>query len=599
MLMSYRIPTLLTFLIFCLNGLNAQNTYRFQLNNGLEVFMVKDSTHEDYFVSLAVKGGQIFDRCGRQGTSYVMEQLPLSGNTVHSDASSYELLQRTIFPDLKSFNKAEHIRYQGTTKSPVSGAQFLKEIILFPSFSPQAREVAVARANQKIAKLSLDDDFFAEKTLWNRVFSESRCPINIYPDTVLKASDFSLDSLNRLYEKYYRPDRALLTVQGPFEDVNKLKQDLGNIFIDWTVETENPFIEIPSVYRTNAMINHNQEIRFRDGDEIDYYLAFQGPSLDDNFDLVLPARVFGNMLTEIGSYPNNPVSEYPFDVFISPHQYTHLIYLHWSLSPEEAGPFLSDSKSIWDKLGDELLFTERQFDRGKESIVNELKIEKADRESINQLLNNAWSAANILYFLSIQDILEQVDFELLIDFQKRYIQNAFPYEFLETSDSVYSEIELDTVMVETTEQLAKIQFEFDENEAEITEDQIPQLFAIRQYLINNPHILIQVNGFADKSEYLKVNDPSLENMIKKFPRFQKVERNLINKDYIRLDMARSLYVIEYFLQGGIAPHRISGTSSLYKSKYKERRYMNRKVTFSYDLIRSERYMRLINEQTRN
>jgi outer membrane protein OmpA-like peptidoglycan-associated protein len=272
-----------------------------------------------------------------------------------------------------------------------------------------------------------------------------------------------------------------------------------------------------------------------------------------------------------------------------------MIYLHWTLSTEEAGPFLSKSKQIWENLGAVSLVSQNQFDRGKEAIIQELKIEKGNRESINQVLNNAWSAANILYFLSIQDILEQVEIDDLQAFQERYIQNAFPFELIETSDSVYSEISLDTVMVETSEQLAKIQFTFAENEAEISEEQIPMLFAIRQYLINNPHILIQVNGFADKSEYLKVNDPSLDKMIKQYPRFQKVERNLISPNHIRLDMARSLYIIQYFLRGGIAPYRISGTSSLNKSKYKDQRYMNRKVTFSYDLIRSQRYMELINE----
>lgn len=581
--------------LFLYTGIQAQNEYRFQLNNGMEVYLVQDSSMKDFEISLALQGGRLWDRCKQTGTADVLAQLLLSANSMYPDPSQFEQAKNTLLPNLKAEVGQEYLRYYAQSNTLSNSISMLEEIIRYPEFSETAVEMAVARANQLLARQSLEGEENLDPRIWKEVFRENYCAYSLPPDSLLQASSFSVDSLLLVYKEHFRPDRSFLIIKGNVER-NKTQLMLGDILEDWGIDPNYNITIRSHLFRQNQTIDHQQGINFTSTGNPKYFLAFQGPAFSGDYGAVIPGIIFKQILSNLSEKAPEVLRQNEFVFWQENLKYSNLVALEWSPEIENLGNFLEGKHELLAALTDSSLITERAIKDAKNALYWKHK-ESASKNV--KAITEAWSSTNILFYLSFEEILMQVTKADVLRYQRKYIAESFPYELLEIKATEYFEQGIDTVFLPVNRSIESLEIKFAENSPKISEDAYPDLIALKQFLQNNPQYLVQVNGFADKSEYLKVKDPVLDSMIASYPNFTKVDSKMINPKFIRLDMARSLYVIKFLLDQGIRPERLSGTSTLVKSKEDEEKYKNRKINVSMTQIRSERYMRLLNENGLN
>jgi hypothetical protein len=99
-------------------------------------------------------------------------------------------------------------------------------------------------------------------------------------------------------------------------------------------------------------------------------------------------------------------------------------------------------------------------------------------------------------------------------------------------------------------------------------------------------VYIQVNGFADVSEFDKVSDAAVLAMMDTIPTFRKMNPDVFKKKTFRPEMLRAMKIIRYLYMNGISADRLSGTSMTYTSNNKEEAAANMKCTITLMKMRS-------------
>ena len=580
---------------FCCQFLQGQEGFRFQLNNGLTLYLIPDSTADNYFVSLSVLGGSLFDRCNETGTAKVLENLPLSGSLIYPGMANFENLKRSIFPDFQSETLPEQFRYFGHTGDLGIGITFLKELVLFPSLDDAALKMAVAKSNQYFAKKSIKNpDYQIDERILSELYSQSPCPIQRFPAAPLSDTLFDLDSLSTIYKKNMTPDRSLLIIKGPV-DLIKTQVDLGRMLEDWQSPPSESALTIrEKLYKTNILINQDQDLVFRNNDENVFKLVLQAPSFQNDYGMLIPSLIYEEMLLDPQNTEAEIFNKYPFSMDMETYKFHGKLEITWKISDSDLFDFLSRKDEILKALWNPSIVSNQQFQDKRKIVKDEFQKELSESESF-EMISKYWSTSTIAYMQSFLEIADEVTVDDIKKFQYKYLENAFGYELLIIDSAKYFSNTLDTVYLPFSEDLFDYAIFFPENSANLVPTQYKKLLEIKQFLTANPHYQVQVNGFADKREYLKIKDSKLDSLIASFPTFKRVEEDVFNKKYTRLDFARSLYVIKFFLDSGINSKRILGTASLNKAPEKEMMINNQKCSFSWNIIRSERFMKVIGE----
>lgn len=70
-------------------------------------------------------------------------------------------------------------------------------------------------------------------------------------------------------------------------------------------------------------------------------------------------------------------------------------------------------------------------------------------------------------------------------------------------------------------------------------------------MLINANSFLQVNGYADRNEYLKVNSSEVDTFIQKYPKFNLVSSFKRKNIWKRLDIFRALKLCRYLIESGV------------------------------------------------
>jgi predicted Zn-dependent peptidase len=125
------------------------------------------------------------------------------------------------------------------------------------------------------------------------------------------------------------------------------------------------------------------------------------------------------------------------------------------------------------------------------------------------------------------------------------------------------------------------------------------VYRVISWLQINADAHVQINGFADQSEYNRVKDVPLQTFIDSIPTFRKAMPDFIKTGYMRPESMRSLKLMKVFYENGIDLNRITGTSMLYTSDTKEKAAENRRCTFVVEKIKPTKSLREYHYKAKN
>jgi outer membrane protein OmpA-like peptidoglycan-associated protein len=189
------------------------------------------------------------------------------------------------------------------------------------------------------------------------------------------------------------------------------------------------------------------------------------------------------------------------------------------------------------------------------------------------------------YFPSLSDSIQGVTVPMMQQYMKDYFEGRAGVKCLYADTSALAAAPAGQRYYALDESIKEIKFTYPQNVADVdTVTGTADLERLIQWLRINPDMHIQINGFADKSEFTKSYDTTVTKFIKNTPTFRKAMPDAIKVGYLRLELMRAMKIAKAIYEAGITEDRISGTSMVFTSDSDEGAANNRKCTVTMEKI---------------
>ena len=202
---------------------NVEGINEYRLSNGMKVLLYPDQAQSKVLVNVTYRVGSVHENYGETGMAHLLEHMLFKGSTNYKDidkefnkrgmrANATTWLDRTNY--YQSFESTtENLEWAlGMEADRMINATFTKEQL--DSEMTVVRNEMERGENSPSAMLSARMDSTA--FLWH----------NYANSTIGARSDvenFPFDKLRRFYDKHYRPDNAVLTIAGRFDQQHILE----------------------------------------------------------------------------------------------------------------------------------------------------------------------------------------------------------------------------------------------------------------------------------------------------------------------------------------------------------------------------------------
>jgi hypothetical protein len=213
--------------------------------------------------------------------------------------------------------------------------------------------------------------------------------------------------------------------------------------------------------------------------------------------------------------------------------------------------------------------------------LRKYSIENKSMITLEQNIVENWSINRIEDFFIYDKKVKGININDLIDFYRMYIKNR-PFVV-----SVIKSHQGDQDLLEVDESYVKnVEVQYDYNLADIKqESEIEKVNKVLQWMLINPLSFLQINGYADKSEFLKVNSTEIDSFVIKYPKFNLVSSFKRKNTWKRLDMFRAIKLCKFLIDNGVNPDKLNGSGVILNSGEDDDKRKHQKVTFTSFLTR--------------
>ncbi|MBP3710415.1 MAG: insulinase family protein [Treponema sp.] len=207
-----------------------ENVHRYELENGLKVFVVENHAAPLAYIEIAVKAGGIAQTQENAGLFHLYEHMMFKGNAKYRDAAS---VQRAIsdmgVPEWNGTTGAECVNYFFTVPSKLlrEGMEFwsyaIREPLLDEAELEREKKVVLAEIEGTLSEPGTVYRYSVQKMLFPKF--PWRCDPSGSPDVVRGAT---VSDIRAIQKTYYVPNNAALFVAGDVmpDEVHALAQEL-------------------------------------------------------------------------------------------------------------------------------------------------------------------------------------------------------------------------------------------------------------------------------------------------------------------------------------------------------------------------------------
>jgi hypothetical protein len=241
-------------------------------------------------------------------------------------------------------------------------------------------------------------------------------------------------------------------------------------------------------------------------------------------------------------------------------------------------------KFVIDELGrlDKTLLNDEMINAAKLQFKANYDIFKTTRQYPANIIK-CWTYNDNSYFTVLSDSVYSLKFKTIHNFVVDFFNQSPHVTGLRISHADRVATDIDTAFTNLDENVGKYVFTYRQNITDLEgADNLTKLQNLLQWLEINPDINAQINGFSDEHEYNRTTDDTIMRFIDSLPTFVLTTRRVVKKGYLRPEMMRSLKIVKYLYDHGIAAERLAGTSMPGKSSDKKEEEDNMKCTLTLE-----------------
>jgi zinc protease len=416
------------------------NLYHYQLDNGLELFIMENDIVPLTYIEIAVKAGGIAQTKETAGLFHLYEHMMFKGNSKYPTAAA---VQRAINDmGVASWNGstgAEYVNYFFTVPSHLTkeGLEFWSAAIREPLLDSKELE------NEKKVVISEIEGYFSDP---NWIY-QSAIQKNLFPDypwrldpggTRANIENATVEAVQNIQNTYYVPNNTALFVGGDVDHKEVLKM-VKEVYGNWKKASDPwakplpPQRSTPSDTTRYLVIPHNQispQIA-----QVEVY--FRAPDTALDTESTYAADVFGSLAANPkGRFKNTLVSNQdlgiPSSEYIGASYYTQkdsgrLTFITVMLSPEAYLPQRAKllEQTIRTEVIDPLITDPSYFSAEEYASVKQRSQDSRllEAETSSGLLSNLrfwWASASVDYYFSYIDKLSSVGSKDIAAFFTKY-----------------------------------------------------------------------------------------------------------------------------------------------------------------------------------
>ena len=557
------------------------NFYYQKMTNGFDVLVVADSTQPTITVETCVKAGAFTESPSMDGVARLYEHI-LFDKGLSRSQTAFQKQLKEVSTRYGSASTKEHLRFSLETDSThlQKALELMHSRLCCPVFTQEALENEKSVVATELAEKNTKPEYRIETHMLPRLWGEQVSRKNVFgnPDTMAQAT---IEDLEAFREKYFYPNNSLIIVSGKV-DHHKIFNQVADIFLDWQLSEFDPHGRWLMPELRPLLYSHQFIVEDDTLTKPTFYFVWQGPDTRRDISATHGATVFCYLVNQTNSTLQQALVgsglAYHVNITYTAQRYVGTFALKMTTQPaqiKKAYQVLLEQIALWDS---DDYFTDTQLQAAKDLIA--LQYDGGEAEVLNNLdtIAHWWASANLDYHSTFVEKTTEVDRDEIKRTVVTYLKDRPYIAGLMISQQDREALRVDTFFTDTYAPIETYTFAYKRNAPEFADSSaIDMLRSLRQWMYINPETHIMINGNADKSELLRVKDKEIRTFIDSAMTFRLYPKPLLPQRNLRLDILRSMKVVKYLNEAGIAIERLTGSGKLLTSENKQEAAKNRRA----------------------
>lgn len=407
------------------------NLFLKKLSNGLNILVVEDHSVPLVTLMMTFKAGSFTESDEVNGLTGLYQLMLGKGNKDYANQQAYNYHSGQLGINLQ--NNATSTEY-ATSYFTLPSANFkealdfMNSAVRFPKLDPEELEKEKEITNNSLKQKESNPYYEFYKTidqhLWGNLYSRKRPTGN--PEVINAAT---VDALEKVKDKYYYPNNALLIVGGDITH-ETVFQEVEKIYGDWRPSAFDPAAKWP-VPEFKPLAKQDYfivESKLSTVPSIAVY--WQGPDTRNDVASTYAADVFSYIINQNSSQLNQALVKSGLATSVGINyltlKYVGPISLIVTPNPAKVRECMAELKKQIALMDNDDYLSADKIETAK----RRLEIKKVREEEITSdyvhSLSFWWASASLKYFLGYNDNLQKVTQADIKNYIRKYIKNR-PY----------------------------------------------------------------------------------------------------------------------------------------------------------------------------
>lgn len=402
------------------------NFYFKKLNNGLEVLVIQDKTVPLVTIELTVKNGSYTESPEFDGLSHLYEHMFFKAN---KDIPSQEqFLERAneLGAIWNGTTSDERVNYFITIGNQYlkDGLSFMNSAIRYPLFLQEEMTNENPVVDGEFQRAESNPGFFLFMDMNKYMWGDLRSRKNAIGDhdVILSATP---EKMRIVQEKYYYPNNTILVMGGDVDPENAFAM-AEQIFGDWKPSDFDPFVKWPipefaplTESKNFVTINENAKSPL-------IMINWHGPDTRNDIPATYAADVFSFIVNQTsselqkdlidGGLANNVSVGYQTQKYVGP------ISIFIVPKPDKINEVLAKIDEHINRWDSDDYFTDEQIQTAKTQLAIQDAYGKENITDYVHTITYWWASANIDYYTTYVDNLNNVTREDMKNYVQKYIK---------------------------------------------------------------------------------------------------------------------------------------------------------------------------------
>ncbi|MFN8278143.1 MAG: hypothetical protein U0T84_11725 [Chitinophagales bacterium] len=544
--------------------------------NGQTYLVTQQASGNNLFVEAWFRGGPLYEFDSVSGISAVVQRAIDAQVQQAIPAKANISYQSVLFPDQFCF------RFQGALSDLDPILKLIKEQVAVARFDEAAVQQAISAVNNYSDTLPpLEREI--GRTLWQGDFHRMMPQGDGETYKRLHLAD-----VRSYHSRYFQMINSSVSVTGDLNPASTLNM-LVESFRDFGTNPFNPE-QIVRVIQFKPVVNYVQLLDNKSGKtKIETRLIYQNPGARQDRNGSFCGFILSQLINDKSGVFQQQLTGTEFSNLRAQYDCGNF-YGTFTLSVTSDSRDFMDQfdflRQIVQQISQKSFWKDGFIEVAAHNIANEISdYRKANPHWYVQQLARYRFVNDEMYFANLGDSLGRINAPMMDRYVQNYFVNRAGVRVLETPPGSMRNVMPEQQYFKMEKAVEDITFHYDQNKTDLEGDtNTQQLLKLIQWLKVNPDNHVQINGFADESEFKKANDSYVMRFLDSTPTFRKVMPETIKKGYLRIEMMRAVKIAKLLYEAGIDINRLSGTSMVFTSENEKEEAGNRKCTVTIEKI---------------